>query len=204
MPSFGEYSEVAICNMALAEIGRGAEIVSLDEKSEAARACRRRYPYARDAVLRSYDWNFAARRARLPASADLPAFGYARAYPLPSDCLLVRAVHNACAGAWEVEQRQVLANTAPPLLITYTARITNPSVFDVLFTDALVTRLAADLAVQLADSQSRANSLHQLFQVKLGEARRRDADEGAAPHLLRSAWLDARFEPGFVQREGAE
>ena len=76
MPAFGEYSEVAICNMALAEIGRGAEIVSLDEKSEAARACRRRYPYARDAVLRSYDWNFATRRASLPASADKPAFGY--------------------------------------------------------------------------------------------------------------------------------
>lgn len=198
MPAFGEYSEVAICNMALAEIGRGAEIVSLDEKSEAARACRRRYPYARDAVLRSYDWNFAAQRASLPAAADAPAFGYAAAFPLPADCLLVRAVHNPGTIAWEVEQRRILTNARAPLLVCYTARVTNPSAFDVLFTDALVTRLAADLAVQLSESQSRATSLYQLFQAKLSDARRRDADEGATQRNTRSRWLDGRFDQGFV------
>lgn len=202
MPAFGEYSEVALCNMALAEIGRGAEIVSLDEKSEPARACRRRYPYARDSVLRGYDWNFAARRASLPAAADPPAFGYARAFPLPADCLLVRAIHNPGTEMWEVEQRYILASAPPPLLVSYTARVTNPSAFDVLFTDALVTRLAADLAVQLSDSQSRANSLYQLFQAKLADARRRDSGEGRARHQVRSTWLDARFDPGFVASGG--
>jgi len=198
MPAYGEYSEVAICNMALAEIGRGAEIVSLDEKSEAARACRRRYPYARDAVLRSYDWNFATRRASLPASADKPAFGYAAAFPLPADCLLVRAVHNAGNVPWEVEQRAILASAPAPLLVSYTARVTNPATFDVLFTDALVTRLAADLAVQLSDSQSRATSLYQLFQAKLADARRRDADEGCTQRQTRGRWLDGRFDQGYV------
>jgi hypothetical protein len=198
MPAIAEYSEVAICNLALAELGRSVEIVALDEPSQAARACARRYPYARDAVLRSFDWNFAARRASLPARATPPAFGDATVFPLPADCLLVRKVHDVADDAWEIEDRSLLARAPAPLRISYTARIVNPALFDVLFTDALVTRLAADLAVQLADSPSRANSLYQLHREKLAHARARDTDEGTAPRAPRSSWLDARFEPGFV------
>lgn len=198
MPAMGEYSEVAICNLALAEVGRGVEIVSLDEPSHAARACARRYPYARDAVLRSFDWNFAARRASLPALAAPPAFGRMTAFALPADCLLVRHVIDCADDAWEIEARTILADTQGPLRIAYTARITNPALFDVLFTDALVTRLAADLAVQLSDSPARATALQQLFREKLSAARARDTDEGTTPRSPRSAWLDARFEPGFV------
>lgn len=204
MPTFGDYSEVAICNMALAEVGRGAAITSLDEASQAARACRQRYPYARDAVLRSYDWNFAARRASLPASAARPAFGFANAFDLPPDCLLVRKV-DACSGLrWEVEGRQVLTDAAAPLAIRYTARITDPGAFDTLFVDALATRLAADLCVQLSENTSRAQSLFQLYQGKIAEARDRDAQEGEADHDSYNAWLDARFEPGFVVQPDEE
>lgn len=204
MPVLGEYSEVAICNLALAEVGRGAEIVSLDEPVQAARACKRRYPYARDAVLRSYDWNFASRRTTLPALDGPPPFGYAAAFLLPVDCLLVRTVHEAGPRGWEIEDRRILADAAPPLRITYTARVTNPMSFDVLFIDALVTRLAADLAVQLADSPSRAASLYQLYREKLALARARDSDEGTAIRSPRNSWLDARFEPGFVNMQGAD
>lgn len=198
MPALGEYSEVAICNLALAEVGRGAEIVSLDEPSQAARACARRYPYARDAVLRSFDWNFATCRASLPALAEPPLFGRRLAFALPIDCLLVRKVHDVTDADWEIEGRAILADAPAPLRITYTARITSPAQFDVLFTDALVTRLAADLAVQLSDSPARATSLNQLFREKLAHARARDTDEGTTTRAPRSTWLDARFEPGFV------
>ncbi|MEQ1756576.1 MAG: hypothetical protein ABL973_20845 [Micropepsaceae bacterium] len=204
MPTLGEYSEVAICNMALAEIGRGAEITSLDEAGQAARACRRRYPYARDAALRGYDWNFAARRAALPASSMTPLFGYASAFGLPADCLLVRRVNHCSAQRWEVEGRQILTDATAPLSITYTARITDPGLFDALFVDALATRLAADLCVQLSENTSRAQILFQLYQNKIAEARIRDAQEGDADHDMRSAWLDARFERGFVLQPGDE
>jgi hypothetical protein len=197
MPTLADISEVAICNLALAELGRGAEITSLDENSQPARACRRRYPHARDAILRSYDWNFAARRASLPASAARPAFGYDNAFDLPPDCLLVRAIHDACT-PWEVEGTRLLASTPPPLRITYTARVTNPGVFDSLFVDVLATRLAADLCVQLTENTPRAQALLQLVQLKLDEARHADAREGNSDRRQRSSWLDARFEPGFV------
>ncbi len=198
MPSFADHSEVAICNMALADIGRGVQITALDEASHAARACRLRFPYARDAVLRGFDWNFAARRASLAANAAAPAFGYDNAFDLPPDCLLVRAVHNPAAGRWEVEGRQALCNIGAPLLIGYTSRIVDPAGFDPLFIDVLAARLAADLAMQLSENASRAQALLQVFQAKLGEARRRDSTEGEGEHVSRSSWLDARFDQGFV------
>jgi hypothetical protein len=197
MPTLATYSEVALCNLALAAIGHGMEISSLDEASNAARACKLHYPYARDATLRAYDWNFAARRASLPAAADTPPYGYASAYLLPADCILVRKVHNT--KIWEIERRHILTSVAPPLQITYTSLIQNPGEFDALFTDALTTRLASDLAVRLSDNLTRAQQLYGLYLAKLAEARRVDSSEGMAPHQVRNGWLGSRFDRGYVE-----
>lgn len=198
MPTFAEYSEVAICNMALAAVGRGAQITSLDEASQAARACKLRYPYARDAVLRAYDWNFAAKRAELPKNATAPAFEYANAYDLPADCLIVRSVFDGEAEKWVVEGRQILTDMGDPIFIKYTSVVTDAVRFDPLFVDALASRIASDIAVQLSESVSRAQGLWQVYQAKLVEARRRDAQEGQPERLPRGDWLDARASAGFA------
>ena len=197
MPTIGEYSEVAICNMALAEIGRGAQITAMDEASQAARACKLRYPYARDAVLRAYDWNFAARRVGIAKNPVAPAFEYANAFDLPADCLLVRSVFDGEAEKWVVEGRQILTDMGDPTFVKYTALVTDVSQFDALFVEALSARIASDIAVQLSESVSRAQGLWQVYQSKLVEARRRDAQEGQPEHLPRGAWLDARSDGGL-------
>lgn len=196
MPTFGEYSEVAICNMALAELGRGAQITAMDEASQPARACKLRYPYARDACLRAYDWNFAGRRAELAKNAAAPAFEFVNAFDLPVDCLLVRAVFGGEAERWVVEGRQILTNMGDPIFIKYTALVTDTAQFDPLFVEALSARVASDIAVQLSESVSRAQSLWQVYQAKLVEARRRDAQEGQAESLPSGSWLDARLDGG--------
>ena len=155
MPTMGEYSEVAICNMALAEIGRGAQITSLDEASQAARACKLRYPYARDAVLRAYDWNFASRRVEIAKNPVAPPFEFANAYDLPADCLLVRSVFDGEAEKWVVEGRQILTDMGDPILVKYTAIVTDVGQFDALFVEALSARIGSDIAVQLSESVSR-------------------------------------------------
>ncbi len=198
MPTLGEYSEVAICNMALAAVGRGAQITSLDEASQAARACKLRYPYARDAVLRAYDWNFAAKRAELPKNAATPPFEYANAYDVPADCLIVRSVFDGEAEKWVVEGRQILTDMGDPIFIKYTSVVTDPTRFDALFVDALASRIASDIAVQLSESVSRSQGLWQVYQAKLIEARRRDAQEGQPERLPRGDWLDARANGGFA------
>lgn len=196
MSTYGEYSEVAICNMALAEIGRGAMITSMDEASQAARACKLRYPYARDAVLRSYDWNFAAKRKELAAHSTAPAFEFARAFDLPDDCLIVRSVYEGEGANWVVENRQILTDMGAPIYIKYTYRCTDVAKFDPLFVAALAARIASDIAVNLSESVSRAQSLWQVYQAKLGEARRRDAQEGQPDQMPQGSWLDARQSSG--------
>jgi len=196
MPTLGEYSEVAICNMALASVGRGAQITSLDEASQAARACKLRYPYARDACLRAYDWNFAAKRAELAKNAAAPAFEYANAYDLPADCLIVRSVFDGESEKWVVEGRQILTDMGDPIFIKYTSAVTDAVRFDPLFVDALAARIASDIAVQLSESVSRSQGLWQVYQAKLVEARRRDAQEGQPERLPSGDWLDARASAG--------
>lgn len=192
MPTLGEYSEVAICNMALAEIGRGMMLTSLDESTQAARTCKLRYPYARDAVLRAYDWNFAAKRAELAANETAPAFEYAVAFDLPSDCLQVRSVYDGEDIPWVVESGQILTDIEAPLYIKYTYRCTDVAKFDALFVQALASRIAADIAVSLSESVGRAQSLWQVYQAKLSEARRRDAQEGQPEELPAGSWRDSR------------
>ena len=198
MPTLGEYSEVAIANMALAAIGRGAQITSLDEASQAARACKLRYPYARDAVLRAYDWNFAAKRAELAKNALKPAFEYANAYDLPADCLLVRSVFAGETEKWVVEGRQILTDMGDPIFVKYTSLVTDAARFDPLFVEALAARIASDIAVQLSESVSRAQGLWQVYQMKLIEARRRDAQEGQPERLPSGDWLDAHAGASFA------
>ncbi|MBI1213957.1 MAG: hypothetical protein GC190_21050 [Alphaproteobacteria bacterium] len=193
MPTLGEYSEVAICNLALQEIGRGMMITALDENSQAARACRLRYPYARDATLRGYDWNFASARAELAALSDPPAFGFANQYELPADCLRVRAIENGEADDWRVEGRRILTDMGAPIFVKYTARVTDPAQFDPLFVAALAARVAADIAVSLSESTSKAQGLWQIYLGKLHEAWKNDAIEGQPDALPQGSWVGARF-----------
>jgi hypothetical protein len=192
VPLVSELSEVAICNLALQDLGRGLMITALDENSQAARACRLRYRYARDACLRAYDWNFAAGRASLPALAAAPAFGFANAFQLPPDCLFVREVVGDDAVSWKIESGRLLTDLAAPLRVTYTRAEANPASFDPLFAEALAARIAADVAVSLTESTGKAQGLWQVYQSKLAEARRRDAQEGGAGGLMDGEWLSNR------------
>jgi hypothetical protein len=192
MPTFTELSEVAICNLALQDLGRGLAITALDENSQAARACRLRYPFARDACLRAYDWNFAAARASLPALAEAPAFGFAYAYQLPGDCLFVREVEGDDACAWTVERSRLLTDLGAPLNVTYTRAETDAASFDALFAEALAARIAADVAVSLTESTGKAQALWQVYQSKLAEARRRDAQESGAEISVHGHWFESR------------
>jgi len=192
VPLVSEPSEVAICNLALQDIGRGLTITALDENSQAARVCRLRYPFARDACLRAYDWNFAAGRARLPALAEPPPFGFANAYQLPPDCLFVRDVEGGDEYGWTVESGKLLTDLSAPLYIRYTRAVTNVAAFDPLFAETLAARIASEVAISLSESIGKAQSLWQVYQSKLAEARRRDAQEGGPEEVVQGRWVESR------------
>ena len=186
-------SVVAICNRALDMLG-AEPVTSLDDNTKAARLCARNYGPVRDAVLRAYPWNAVVRRASLAALAEAPAWGYARQFqlpvgPAPEPCLRLLAVAGETEFGlrYKIEGGRVLTDEAAPLNILYIARLDDPAALDPLLADAIGTRLAADLSYSLTASAALGQTLMDIYQAKLNEARIADAEEGSPDELV-SAW----------------
>ena len=79
-------SEVSICNRAMALLGANT-ITSLSDGSTEANVCNAVYADARDAVLRSYPWSCAIKRATLAQLSSDPVWGFDKAYSLPKKIL---------------------------------------------------------------------------------------------------------------------
>lgn len=182
-------STVDICNRALQKLGE-RPIVSLDDDVKAARECKRAYELVRDAVFRDHPWNALAARASLAAMAEAPAWGFAKQYPLPVDCLRVLAVDTTLP--WQVEARRILTDEGAPLNIRYLRQDTDPTQYDFLLVESLAARLAAELAEPLTQSNTKREAAERHYTDVLTRARRADAQEGSPRRLAASSWLEAR------------
>lgn len=183
-------SVVAICNRALDMLG-GEPVTSLADNTKAARLCARNFEPVRDAVLRAYPWNAAIRRASLAALSEAPAWGYSRQFqlpdgPAPEPCLRLLAIdgEEEFDTRYKIEGRRVLTDEPAPLDILYIARIADPSQLDPMLHDVIATRLAADLSYSLTASAALGQSLMEIYQAKLAEARATDAQEGSADRIF--------------------
>lgn len=171
-------SETDICNAALIAVGQ-PQITSLDQASTAGRLCARLYPAARDALLRTFDWNWAREQANLAALDETPAHTWTYAYQLPSDCLALRGVeqdttdrdYNARWLPWEIQGRKVLTHLGAPLGIVYTAARTDTGAMDPAYTAVLSLRIGRDLAMPLAQSASLRAELNGDYLRELRQAR---------------------------------
>lgn len=192
-------SETAICNLALIRIGK-TRITSLTEGTTAADLCDLLYPQCRDDLLRSHPWNFATKRVTLALSSTTPNHEFTHYHVLPVDCLKVRRTSweaEGIDGEYRIETVngvRVLACNEDTVRIEYTAQITDTAIFDASFTDCLAQRIAAELAMPLADNQSLARSLWEVYRGKLAEAMTTDAQEGTPRDVVdASGWATARL-----------
>ena len=185
------FSETERCNAALTAIG-ARRITSRTEDSKEGRVCNARFDAVRDGVLRAHPWNFAMARASLPALSAAPAWGYARQFQLPVDCLRMWAAQDLKDEEWEVEGRVVLSDAGAPLNIRYIRRADNPADWDAGFAEAFSARLAAEISTDIVDETTTTERMWALYRDKLAEARRSDAQEGSAEEHPESEWLTAR------------
>ena len=186
-------SVVEICNRALDKLGE-PPIVSLADDVKASRACNRVFAPVRDSVLRDHPWNCAIARVMLAADALTPAWGFARAFPLPIDCLRVLTVapEPGPQPHWIVEGRAILTDAPAPLAIKYLRRLTDPNLFDPLLSEALAARLAVELCEALTQSNTKRQMLVNDYDAIVVRARSADAQEGVPPALAESPWVTAR------------
>jgi hypothetical protein len=188
-------AEIDILNRALALLGQGA-IASADSPGENAAALRRHYPASRDAVLASYPWNSAIRRAALPALVELPAFGFERQFELPADCLRVLDTEGDLTlnVRWRREGRRILADAPAPLRIRYVARVEDVGLLDAPLAESIAAHLAFVVAYVVTGSSSMRSDMAAIYNRTVREARMADAQEQSQDETLAAeTLLWARF-----------
>jgi hypothetical protein len=166
-----------ICNMAISRLGQ-PKINDISENSAAAIACRDHFEPVRDALLRGHPWNFATTRADL-AEGDTPAYGWSRSFTLPDDFLRLNTVNGVeasrCEADYSLTFRTIYSN-ADTLQVTYVKRVEDTTLFDPLFIEAFVLKLAAAIAPSIADPTEKG-AMEGLAASRLRDAAFADASE---------------------------
>ncbi len=166
-----------ICNMAISRLGQ-PKINDIAENSAAAIACRDHFEPVRDALLRGHPWNFATTRADL-AVGETPAYGWSRSFTLPDDFLRLNTVNGVeasrCEADYSLMFRTIYSN-ADTLQVTYVKRVEDTTLFDPLFIEALVLKLAAAIAPSIADPTEKG-AMEGLAASRLRDAAFADASE---------------------------
>ncbi len=188
-------SKVDICNRALQKLG-AERIISLTQDSVSARACNLAFESVRDAELRAHAWNFAIKRVELATDATAPVYGYDYAYTLPSDCLRLLS-NDTNEGVymtdWKVEGRKILTNEGAPLQIRYVYRVTDTTLYDTLFIEAMACKMAIEMCEELTQSNSKRQLAAEDYKLTIREARKINAFENPSAETQTDTWLSARL-----------
>lgn len=211
------YAEVDIYNLALDALGNTTQLANTTDNTPAARACRRHYELARDAVLKDFPWPFAVRAVALAVVGGATFPGYEYVYRYPSDCLQARQVTDAdgrrlrwyaCAPGQQFVQwlppkipYQVSSDATGKLILTdlkdayliYTARVESTAVYDALFVDALSRRLAYALTVPLAVDAKKAQAVWATYRAALTSAHAAHLNELQPDPRPESPSISARY-----------
>lgn len=188
-------SEVSIINRALNLLG-SRPITARTDATEAARVANASFDDIRDELLRAHPWNFATKRVSLAASATAPTWEFDNAFVVPSDYLRIVDLYNASDVPWRLENttdgRVIATDISAPLKIAYTARITDPDLWDEGFRRALIAKCAAEWAERITGSSDRASQLLSLADREVSQARNSDGQEMSQRQYEATDWIDAR------------
>lgn len=175
-------TQVEICNLALAALGRPT-INLLTENTAEARACRQFYNHARRACLATSTWTFARRRTVGAASAYTLDRQWPHAFTRPVDAIAIvrvllpddppRMGHEH--RQFEVREGMVFTNLPPPVIIDYVSDLTDESRFSPLFVEYMAAHLATLLSQNLTRNPQQARELRQVALRARSEAVTADA-----------------------------
>lgn len=199
-------NKVDAINRALVKIGANT-IASLTDQSEQARKVNALFKGVAQAELRRQAWSFAKGRASLApllASPGLPTFG--AGYNLPDDCLrlvwlgdmwVFSTIREASVDpdpTYAIEGRTLLANGNGAQDIVYIRDLSDSvELWDALFVDAFVCRLAVELTHPITKNMQLRQSIKQDYAEALKEAKRVNAIELPPQTLPDGSWILARL-----------
>lgn len=198
------FSEVQICNLALAHVGISQAIASLESTSNDALQCRLQYGVCRDLMLRDFAWPFARkfRALDLVDTADgsqdwTDQWTYAYRYPVDAVRILGFLVGNRIdpitrpMELGDDTQGQLIYCDEASARVAYVSHVTNPARFPADFVEALAWKIASRLALPLAARPDLREQAEQAFQRAVAEAKvsalnEREIDDQPAADQLRA------------------
>ena len=187
-------SQVRVANLALQKLG-AQEIVSMDEDTRERRAITRCYTMLRDRELRAHNWNFSIKRKVLAPSSVAPLFEFAKAFPLPADCL--RPLPPSRDVDWTIEyhegSKHILTNEGTVIYLRYVSRVTDETQFDPLFADMLACKIAWHCCEEITQSNQKKADIEREYDKAKADAKRINAFEQATPQEPEPPWLTARY-----------
>jgi len=164
-----KYNEswVSIVNEALSKIG-DAQIEDLQAGDNTTSFCNTLLTSALRKLFGLHNWNCVKKRVHLNALVESPTFGYLYQYQIPEN---FSKIVDITSEDYSLEGDRILSNDSSlDLVYIYLpedATSINPSILR----SALVTGLAAMLAIPLAGSNALANQLNNEFSVLVAEAK---------------------------------
>jgi len=186
-------SKVEICNIALAKIGSDSFITSLDDGTKSADYLKLIYEVNKKALLRSHLWRFARKRAVLAPLADAVLFDGGSYFQIPTDCLRVVGTdldYFYGYGRWFREGDKIIADTTA-LNIIYTYDVQEEEKFDPLFVEAFATKLAHELAITMAQSESMKTMLNKEMKETIIRAAHAGATEQDSTTFISEVFIKA-------------
>lgn len=123
------------------------------------------------------------------------AFDFTYRIALPTDCLRVLFVNETTSGDdWRVEGRYLVTDDADND-IRYIFDVTDYTVMDIQFYEALAHYLAWDICFNITQSNELKDQLLRDYKASLSMARFSDATEDSQQKLEATEWVAARFSP---------
>lgn len=195
-------SKVEIVNIALSRLGADS-INALTEATEGARQANLLWDSVRDIVLRDFPWNCATKTGPLAQVGSSPHPEWEYTYQYPADCVYARRIFNGGSKAKKdpEEFRVAIASSGstkiilariPEAFLEYTARITDPNLYDGLFVDALAWRLGAEMAMPVTGNAAYMEKFLEAYRQSLIIAYGIEANEGREPLIHSATYVSSR------------
>lgn len=204
-------TETDVANLALSRLSIDP-IISITENTDRAKKVRPVWPVVFKTFLTAHEWSFAKKfdrpaRLSLPANDPLP---YRYAFAIPEDMVKLRSVmapeRRRLFGIVRPERREVMyevmryADTrkqaifteSADIVIEYTSSATILDDFSPDAIDALASKLAAEVSLNMKNATERAQQLIQRYQMSLETAIRNDVKTTETRHMNGLEYSDIR------------
>lgn len=193
-----------ICNLTLTLLG-APTIVSINDDMKAARTLKAVYDMERQNELRAHNWIFSLTDKQIASSATTPIPPYTQSYQLPNDCLKLISMagirqqldqinyRNGLEKLYIIRGRMLYTMIAAPTWINYVQDVTDTTIFDPCFNQALAARMAWTCCEALVGSVEKSTKMMQEYNKKISQALINNAVEQLPDGIADGSWATGRL-----------